>query len=249
MSVMDAVNQKYGPLTAWQWGLAAAGIGYFFLRRSKKAAPSGDQSAATSGTSSTGTPGEFSSSQQSTKTDPNTGETISSSYNANGPLGSFGAGVGIPQAYPMPYSGGDVYVNLPGDTQNMNSGRPATFPPVKGTGVSAGHVGGFWWTPLNRKDVYNISATPYGDDITKLSPAEQAAARIGMNYARILDANPQIDWASIRDINDVIGKPIYIPRGSTGDDTTVGYMPPNASLNAPQGYTPPTQQTAVSGTV
>lgn len=248
LNLKAAVSQKYGPLTAWQWGLLVAIAGYLILRRGKSQTPPATDPAATGG-GAQGTPGEFQSQQSTSKTDPKTGDMVTSSYSATGPLtGGWGGGVGMPMGYPMGYSQGDVYVNLPGDSQNLNGARPTTYPPATGVGVSAGHVGGFWWTPLNRKDVYNISATPYGEDITRLTPDAQAAARIAMNYTRIVDANPQIDWASIRDINDVIGKAIYIPRGSTGDDTTVGYIPPNASLTAPQGYKPPTQQTSVNGT-
>lgn len=237
------MTQRYGPLAAWQWGLVTAGVGYLVLRKSKSGKPTDAQGQ--SGQQST--PGEFQSSQSQTSMDDK-GNTTTSQYSATGPLSGFGGGVGLPMGYPMPYSGGDVYVNLPGDQQNLNSGRPAHYPPKSGPGVSAGHAGGFWWTPLTRADTLNISAKPYGDDFYKLSKDAQDAARIAMNYSRIVDANPQIDWAGIRDINDVIGRPIYIPQGSTGDDKTVGYMPAGASLNAPQGYSPPTQQTSVNGT-
>lgn len=246
MDIQGAFTQKYGPLAAWQWGGIAAVGGYLLLRRGKTTAKTSEAGASLQRDPVTG---EFQSSQTQSKTDPTTGEQQTSSYSATGPLsGGWGGGVGLPMAYPMPYSSGDVYVNLPGDQQNMASGRPTQYPPAKGVGVSAGHAGGFWWTPLNRADVYGLSATPYGDDMTRLSPDAQNAVRIAMNYTRIVDANPQVNWAAIKDINDVIGVPLYIPRGSTGDDKMVGYMPPNASLNAPQGYTPPTQQTSVSGT-
>jgi hypothetical protein len=247
MALMDSITAKYGPLTAWQWGLAAAGIGYLVLRKGKSTpTPAPD---ATTPAGASGPAGEFSSSQSTSQVDPVTGKTVSSSYDASGPLaGGWGGGVGIPAAYPMPYSGGDVYVNLPGDTQNAAPGRPASFPPATGPGVSPGHAGGFWWRPMNAADVAGLSAVPYGFDFTKLSPDAQNAVRISMNYTRIVDANPQINWAGIRDLNDIIGKALYIPQGSTGSATQVGFMPPNATLNAPQGYTPPAQQTGVSGT-
>lgn len=250
MDIAAAFTQKYGPLTAWQWGLGVGGLAFLFMKFGRKdtAVPSDstEQGASLQRDPATG---EFQSSQTQSKTDPDTGEMLTSSYSATGPLtGGWGGGVGLPMAYQMPYSGGDVYVNLPGDQQNMQPGRPAHYPPVKGPGVAPGKMGGFWWTPLNRADVYNMAGRPYGEDMAKLTPDAQAAARIAMNYTRIVDANPQFNWAGIQDINSLIGQPIYIPQGDTGDPNKTGFMPPNASLNAPSGYTPVGQQTSVSGT-
>lgn len=250
MDLAGAFTQKYGPLTAWQWGLGVGGLAFLFMKFGKKdvkvPADTGQQGASTGRDDASG---EFQSQQSQTTIDPETGEQRTSSYNATGPLvGGWGGGVGLPMGYQMPYSQGDVYVNLPGDQQNLNSGRPAHYPPVKGPGVSPGKMGGFWWTPMNRADVYNMAGKPYGEDVAKLTPDAQAAARIAMNYARIMDANPQFDFAGITDINSVIGQPFYIPQGDTGDPNKTGYMPPGATINAPSGYTPVGQQTSLSGT-
>lgn len=250
MDLQAAFTQKYGPLPAWGWGLSVGGLAFLFMKFGKKNTKVPADASQQGGTvQRDDKSGEFQSSQTQTTTDPDTGDMQTSSYSATGSLtGGWGGGVGLPMAYPMPSSAGDVYVNLPGDQQNLAPGRPVRYPPAKGPGVSPGHMGGFWWTPLNRADVYNMSGRPYGEDLAKLTPDAQAAARIAMNYTRIVDANPQFDWAGIQDINSLIGKAIYIPQGDTGDPNRTGYMPPNASLNAPSGYTPVGQQTSVSGT-
>lgn len=244
MDIQAAISKKYGPLAAWQWGLAAGAAAYLALRYKKGSAPKAD----TGSLVRDPVTGEFKSQQSQTTVDPKTGEERTSSYEASGPLGGgWGGGVGLPMAYPMPYSQGDVYVNLPGDHQQLAGGRPARYPPKVGPGVSAGHAGGYWWSPLNREDVAWLGATAYGMKPPASADAQQAV-RIAMNYTRLVDANPQFDWAAIRDVNDLIGKPIYVPGGDSGDPKRTGYLPPGATVNAPSGYVPPTQQTSVSGT-
>jgi hypothetical protein len=251
VDLKEAITRKYGPLQAWQWGAAAGVIALFFLwNQKKKSAVSADDidNPSSAGGPRSGAEGEFQSQQSQTEIDPKTGKQIQSSYSATGPLtGGWGGGVGLPMGYPMPYSGGDVYVNLPGDTQNLAGARPATYPPATGPGVSPGHVGGYWWAPQSPEDVAWLGMKAYG--LTPPATVEgQQAARAAMNYARILDANPQVNWAAVKDVNSLIGIPIYVPQGSAGRPDTITKMPAGATLNAPSGYSPPTQQTSVSGT-
>lgn len=258
MDVQEAMTRKYGPLAAWQWGLAAAGIGYFILRKGKKIAVAADAE----GGSLQRDPvtGEFTSSQSTSTVDPVTGKTQQSSYEASGPLNGFGGGVGLPMAYQMPYSQGDVYVNLPGDSQNLNPGtpinipvsRPAHYPPKTASGPVTGQtVGGYWWVPQTRDDVrFMVSRAglnPDPDMLKNLSPEGWAVFNAAASYARIVESNPQIDWTVSRSPEQWIGTPIYVPLAPGGWQTT-GKLPAHASLQAPTGYTPPTQQTALSGT-
>lgn len=250
MDIKAAFMKKYGPLTAWQWGAASLVIGYFFLRQARKnAAPTGDE--APSGAAGTqGPAGEFQSQQSQTKIDPKTGEEITSSYSATGPLtGGWGGGVGIPAAYPMPYSGGDVYVNLPGETQTMNPGRPARYPPASGPGpVTGSVVGGYWWTPRTTDDVGQLVSrsglNPDPNFQKKLTGTDKVLLDTAVTYMRIMEANPQIDWT--QDFTALVGKPIYVPQ-AWGYWQKQGQLPAGASLTAPAGYTPPGQQTGVSG--
>lgn len=249
MDLKAAMTQKYGPLTAWQWGIAAGIVGYLFLRNQKKSpAAAGDLDATGAEQPGAGaTPGEFQSQQSQTKIDPETGEQLTSSYSASGPLGGWGGGVGLPMAYPMPYQGGDVYVNLPGDSQNLNPSSPGNYPPKTGPGTKAGVWGGYWWTPKSMKDATWLGQTAYalqGPTTTE----GQRAALAAINYLSIREANPQIDWSKITDPAMLVGTPLYVPPKKASATNIKTYMPSGASLNAPAGYAPPTQTTGVSGT-
>lgn len=252
MDIKGAFTKKYGPLTAWQWGGATLVLVYFFLRNQKKNAtpPAGSTSGGPGGQ---GTPGEFQSQQSQTKIDPETGEQITSSYNATGPLaGGWGGGVGLPMAYPMPYQGGDVYVNLPGDTQTLNPGvnRPGRYPPATGPGpVTGSLVGGYWWTPRTSADIgqlvskSGLNADPNWQ--SKLSGTDKVLLDTAVSYMRIMEANPQVDWS--QDFTKLVGTPIYIPQ-AWGNWQKTGQLPTGGSITGPTGYTPPTQTTGVSGT-
>lgn len=240
-NIMGIFTQKVGPLPGWGWA-GIVGVGALALMSLK-----GKKAGATpaSGSAANVTGGQYASNQSQETTDPVTGKRTTSSYQASGPTnGGWGGGVGLPMGYPMPYSGGDVFVNLPGDQQNLNAGRPVRYPPKVAPGTSPGHVGGYWWTPLTTADEHYLGAAAYGVDASHgMSP--DLAYSMATNYTRIVDANPQIDWANISSVGDLLGHAIYVPRGATGDNST-GVMPANSSVNAPRDYTPPVQQTTVS---
>lgn len=242
-SVLGIFTQKVGPLPGWGWaGIVGVGALGLMTLKGKKGTPAG------SGSAATGAGGQYASAQSQETVDPVTGQRTTSSYQASGPTNGWGGSVGLPMGYPMPYSGGDVFVNLPGDTQNLNPGQPAPghYPPKTGPGFTAGKTtGGYWFTPQNQDDVWwtvaRSGAYPQ-DALDKMSPDAKSAAQMSMYWTRIMLANPQIDWGAKYKLTDWIGTPIYIPQG----EGYWGKMPAGASLNAPEGYNPPTQQTTVS---
>lgn len=118
------LTQKKGPFPVWVYALGAFGVTYWFLTRSRAKAAAG-------GGGQGGT-GEFSSSQSSEYTDPKTGQKISSQYSASGQ--GYGGAYGSPAQFvtaagPMPFSSGDIYVNIPGQTTAPAPPRPPHHPP------------------------------------------------------------------------------------------------------------------------
>lgn len=117
----QTLGRKIGPLPAYAWLVGAGFVGLLLFRilGAKKAAASSD------GTS-TGAGDTFSSGQTTTTTDPTTGDTTTSTYNSqgNGYLpGQLTWGAGQ-----MPYSQGDVYVNLPAQNSTTPPASNSTTP-------------------------------------------------------------------------------------------------------------------------
>jgi hypothetical protein len=248
-SITGVFTEKLGPLAGWQWaGLVGVGALALMTIGKKKAIPGAAQP------DSTGDKGQFSSTQSQETVDPVTGERRSSSYQATGSNAGWGGQVGLPMAYPMPYSGGDVYVNLPGDTQNLNPGHPV-YPPKQGLGQVQGQVGGYWWTPMGWDDVVGLPARAGlsgGGDLDAfkhMDPQLRNAIHLSYHWSQIMAANPQIDWSA--NPRSLIGKAMYIPPGSIDTGTipwwsTRAGLPPGAQWNAPADYNPPQQQTSVN---
>lgn len=109
MDIKEVMRRQYGPMPVWAWtALFASFVAGVVLFR-KRAAPKSDTSGNGPGN---GSPvGEFNSGQSTTTTDAN-GNQITTQYSASGPLTGF-PGYITNQAGPMPYSGGDIYVNYP----------------------------------------------------------------------------------------------------------------------------------------
>lgn len=119
------LTQKRGPFPVWVYALGAFGITFWYLSRSRaKAGASGQGQGGTS---------QFDSSQTSEYTDPKTGQKITSQYSASGQ--GYGGAYGSPAQFvtaagPMPYSSGDIYVNIPGQpTAPPTVPRPPHHPP------------------------------------------------------------------------------------------------------------------------
>lgn len=112
----EVMTRQFGPMPVWAWtALTASFLGgvYIFRKRSGPSTPTTSGSAGGAGGG-----GEFQSGISTTTTDPQ-GNQVTSNYQASGPLTGY-PGFITNQAGPMPYSGGDVYVNYP------NTPPPAT---------------------------------------------------------------------------------------------------------------------------
>jgi hypothetical protein len=119
MQIKEVMRRQYGPMPVWAWTALAASfiIGIIVFRRRM----TGSTSASQPTTTAPGASGEFQSGQASTTTDAN-GNTTTTQYNASGPLTGY-PGFLTTQAGPMPYSAGDIYVNVP--TTNATPAPPA----------------------------------------------------------------------------------------------------------------------------
>lgn len=178
MDIQEVMRRQYGPMPVWAWtALAASFIAGIVLFKKRMAPKTGD----TAGTGqSAGSPvGEFNSGQSTTTTDPN-GNQITTQYNASGPLTGF-PGYLTNQAGPMPYQGGDVYVNYPNQ------------PPAQQTTTSG---------DVNKRTVLNPDFNEVGWDAkAKQSPWTVAVAMPGETWkditARIYGF--AANYASIKD--------------------------------------------------
>lgn len=119
----STLGRKVGPLPIYGWLMLAGGAGLILFRI---AGGKSAQSQTSNGTD-TGQGNEFSSEQTYTKTDPNTGETYTTTYNSQG--NGYLPGMLSWAAGPMPIQQGDVYVNLPG---NNNTTTPPATPTAPG---------------------------------------------------------------------------------------------------------------------
>lgn len=109
MDIKAVMQRQYGPMPVWAWtALVASFIAGVVIFR-KRMAPPTDTIPGANGTP--GAAGEFTSGISTTTTDPQ-GNQVTSNYQASGPLTGY-PGYITNQAGPMPYSGGDVYVNYP----------------------------------------------------------------------------------------------------------------------------------------
>lgn len=112
MALDDILQRRVGPFPIWTWvGLAgAAGFLFYRFRTASKAG------GGTSGNPGQGT--QFSSTQTQSGTDTSGGQ-YSSSYTATG--NGYLPGYLTTAASPMPYSGGDIYINYPATTSTQSS--------------------------------------------------------------------------------------------------------------------------------
>jgi hypothetical protein len=155
------LTQKKGPFPVWVYALGAFGITYWFLMHQRSKAAAG-------GSGQGGSNSQFSSSQSSKYTDPKTGAEINSSYSASGQ--GYGGAYGSPAQFvtsagPMPYSGGDVYVNFPGQTTSPTP--PPTHhpppPPPPQPGPPRDPDWGHWATVRQGDSVQSLTQQTLGD--------------------------------------------------------------------------------------
>jgi hypothetical protein len=235
------LKKKTGPLPNGAWVFIAAAIAFYMYKRNSAAR----------GTSSSGDPGsnggvqgEFTSSQS--VTDPTTGAT--SQYTASGPTSGFlqGGALTTAHASPMGYSGGDVYVNYPGQT---TAPAPSPYPPQRAPAAGIGQAGSYWYTlPKDvgagdlANEVYTLGVGP--------NPSAGTLSILAADLVAIMRANPQVDWTRVTTGGGKLpaGTPLFVPVAG-GVAGKAPKLPTNASLDAPVGYTPPSQQTVMQSPV
>jgi hypothetical protein len=147
------LSQKKGPFPVWVYALGAFGVTWFYLSHQKAKAASGG--GATGGT------GQFTSSQSTEFTDPKTGQKINTAYSAQGQ--GYGGALTTQYAQPMPYSGGDVYVNYPGQPTApapVPTPHPKPPPPPPPRDPDWGH----WATVRPGDTVQSLTKQRLGDD-------------------------------------------------------------------------------------
>lgn len=201
-NIKEVMLRKYGALPVWAWtALAAAGIGAVMLwqRRNTPVVPTGGAPTSAGG----GPSGEFQSSQSKTTTDKD-GNQITTNYAASGPLSGI-PGFLTTQAGPMPYSGGDVYVNYPNSPapQQTTNNLRQTLDVQKFNAASSG--GSPWlMTVANAGETWlDITARVYG---------------FGKDFASVTDPKAQ---ARVKEVAPFIQNSNNAP-GSTGSGPAGG---------------------------
>lgn len=227
LDVSGFLWRKTGPLPNAVWIFAVAAIGFYLYKR---------RSVSTTGGASTATadPGQFSTS--STTTDPNTGSQTT--FTANGPNSSvLSPGFLSTQAQPMGYSGGDVYVNYPGQTT-----APTTkYPPTTSTAPPVGSVGGWWVTLPADTNPGDLPDVAWG--MNDPNPNKERQSVLAADLVQLMGSNPQINWANVNTAQGgklPAGTPLWVPVAG-GLPGVQAKLPPYASLTAPSTYFPPPQ--------
>lgn len=231
MEIAPFLKNKTAGLPNGVWILGGVAVVFFFYFKHKQSA-----AAAASGNPNMPgqQPGQFSTS--TTTTNPTTGDQTT--YTASGPNSSIYSPAQLTySAGPMPYSGGDVYVNYPGQPTAPTPYNGPPYPPAHATPAPPGHEGSFWLTlpkAMTGDELVNYAYQTGGN----LDPTN-----VANDEARIRQFNPQINWAGGAPVP--AGSAVYIPLALWGDPNTTYPLPPGGSQNAPPGYTPPQQQTAM----
>lgn len=209
------LTRKVGPLPMWSWFMGAGAIGLllFKIMGGKKSAGGGSGGASGAGT-------EFSSTQTKTGTDEQ-GNQFSNSYSAQGNgylpgMLTYGAGA-------MPFSSGDIYVNIPDSNHNPPDNKTGT-PPAGSREVTLTRDS---WV----QDIVHDYLPVAGWGRPNPAHPEQADAvwnpqkpydiwTGAIEAESIIQANPQIDWS--RQLAS--GTKLYIPPGvgvyAVGQKTT-----------------------------
>lgn len=261
------LKKKTGPLPNAVYVFAAAAILFYIIKRNKQ-----KKAAAATTNPSTGDQGQFSST--TTTTDPKTG--TSTSYSATGPSTGFlntGPAL-VTGAGNMPYSGGDVYVNYPGQTtQPGRPGRPGppgppgpgggpTYPPKHAQQGPVGSTGGWWITLPKDTDASQLADLSYNlgntsattDNPPDLNKNPGAIQIMAADLVGIMRANPQINWSNVNSAGQGLipaGTALYVPLAGGKPGLAPSLPFSYTSYDAPANYTPPNQTstmiTPVSG--
>lgn len=187
-SIQGMLSRKVGPLPVYAWVVAAAAVGFVLYRMGF-----GQKAGTSSGGSSGPGPGDqFSSSTTQSGTTPSGGQ-YSSSYSAQG--NGYLPGQLTYAASPMPVSGGDIYVNVPtqSNTTSTTVNPPTPATPTKPFVTSKGDA--------SDNNALNIATQVYG-----LTSNQNVDAVIGAS--EIVSMNPQIDWAQPLPVGTTVNVPL-----------------------------------------
>jgi len=174
-------TRKIGPLPLGAWVAIAGGAGFIFVK-----VLGGKKAAAAGGTSPTGAGNQFSSTSTKSGTDAE-GNQFSNSYSAQG--NGYLPGQLTYGASPMPFSSGDIYVNLP-DSNHTNPDSSPT-PPAGSRQVTLDQDSYIQTIVQKYLPVAGLGAPDneyskvHGPDIWSAAVESEA----------IIRANPQIDWS------------------------------------------------------
>lgn len=254
------LTKKTGPLpNAVYIFIAAALLFYIYKRNQQKKAASATTNP------STADQGQFSST--TTSTDPTTG--TSTTYSANGPsTGFLNTGPALVQgAGNMPYSGGDIYVNYPGQSTAPQQGPPGpagppgqgnqpAYPPKHSQPGPVGSTGGWWITLPKDLDASQLADLSYNlgntsattDNPQDLSKNPGAIQIMAADLVGIMRANPQINWTNVNSAGKGLipaGTALYVPLagGQPGLAPTLPFS--YTSYDAPASYSPPNQTSSM----
>lgn len=116
MAVMDTINQKYGPLPLWAWGLVTSLIAFWYMVHKQNAANAANQSSTQSAA-------------DQTNTDLGSASEMANLFEV--------AGL-------MPYQGGDTYINVsqPAGTSTGTTTTTGTGTTTTSTGTGTGKIQG-----------------------------------------------------------------------------------------------------------
>lgn len=153
-SPVEALTKKYGPFPGYVWFGIIAVVAFFWMKtqQTKRGTLNEDGESGGDGES------EFSSTVES-----DDGKGNKTSYTASAKNGGGGGGwaFGQPIAGPMGYSGGDVYVNLPGggtETKTQNTYKVGTGETLHTIARKLFGSSDFW------RDLYRANAALIGED-------------------------------------------------------------------------------------
>lgn len=171
------LTRKVGPLPIWSWVMIAGGAGFLLFKLGF-----GGKSSSAAGSGSPGQGSQFQSSQTQTGTDA-AGNQFTNSYSATG--NGYLPGMLTTQASPMPYSLGDIYVNVAGQSTNDGGQNPQPAQQPQMNGWIPGSMVVQLPSPMSIKDIVN-----------KWRPlANSDPSTFDLEAEQIIQDNPQTDWS------------------------------------------------------
>jgi phage tail protein X len=126
IDVTEILTRKVGFAPVYVYVIGASAGGYALYKYMKSRSAAGSATGAT-GTTADGQGNQFTSSTDTQTTDAS-GNTVDTSFSSSG--NGFLPGQLTTQASPMPFSSGDVYVNVPASTNDITVNTPTPAGPA-----------------------------------------------------------------------------------------------------------------------